>query len=61
MDQNREIIPFLYLKKARKLALKSALSSIENLVVVRDFSEITEPKTKLMVKALDSLKVKVKF
>lgn len=47
-------------QKARKLALKSALSSIENLVVVKDFSEITEPKTKLMVKALSSLKVEGK-
>lgn len=48
-------------QKARQLALKSALSArSENLVVVKDFSEITEPKTKLMVKALSSLKVEGK-
>ena len=40
-------------QKARKVALKSALSArSEQLVVVKDFSEIKEPKTKLMVKAL---------
>lgn len=45
-------------QKARKLALKSALSSAnEKLVIVKDFSEINEPKSKLMVKALSSLKV----
>ena len=45
-------------QKARKLALKSALSAKESqLVVVKDFSTITEPKTKLMVSALKSLKV----
>ncbi|MCQ2789754.1 MAG: 50S ribosomal protein L4 [bacterium] len=45
-------------QKARKVALKSALSArSEQLVVVKDFSEIKEPKTKLMVKALASLKV----
>lgn len=44
-------------QKARKLALKSALSSVKELVIVKDFSEITEPKTKLMVKSLSSLKV----
>ena len=48
-------------QKARKVALKSALSArIENLVVVKDFSEISEPKTKLMVKSLASLKVEGK-
>ena len=48
-------------QKARKLALKSALSArSEKLIVVKDFSEITEPKTKLMVKALSSLKVEGK-
>ena len=37
-------------QKARKLALKSALSArSEKLVVVKDFSEIKEPKTNLMV------------
>lgn len=49
-------------QKARKLALKSALSAkSEKFVVVKDFSEITEPKTKLMVKALSSLKVEGKI
>lgn len=47
-------------KKIGKLALRSALSSVKNLVVVNNFSEITEPKTKLMVKALSSLKVQGK-
>src|SRR5574344_1622061 len=48
-------------QKARQLALKSALSARnEQLVVVKDFSEIKEPKTKLMTKALESLKVKGK-
>ncbi len=45
-------------QKARKLALKSALSARESqLVVVKDFSTISEPKTKLMVSALKSLNV----
>lgn len=45
-------------QKARKLALRSALSAREEqLVVVKDFSTITEPKTKLMVEALKSLNV----
>ena len=45
-------------QKARKLALKSALSARQDqLVVVKDFSTITEPKTKLMVSALKSLNV----
>lgn len=48
-------------QKARKLALKSALSaSSDKLVIVKDFSEITEPKTKLMLKSLSSLKVQGK-
>ena len=48
-------------QKARKLALKSALSArSEQVVVVKDFSEIKEPKTKLMVKSLASLKVEGK-
>ena len=43
-------------QKARQLAIKSALSArSEQLVVVKDFSTITEPKTKLMVSALKSL------
>ena len=45
-------------QKARKLALKSALSARqEQVVVVKDFSAIKEPKTKLMVSALKSLNV----
>ena len=45
-------------QKARQLALKSALSArSEQMVVVKDFSTITEPKTKLMVSALKSLNV----
>lgn len=43
--------------KARRVALKSALSSrIEELLVIKDFSEITTPKTKDMLKVLDALK-----
>ena len=45
-------------QKARQLAIKSALSArSEQMVVVKDFSAIAEPKTKLMVSALKSLKV----
>lgn len=45
-------------QKARKLALRSALSARnEQMIVVKDFSTITEPKTKLMVSALKSLNV----
>ena len=45
-------------QKARQLALKSALSSKEDqLVIVKDFSTIAEPKTKLMVSALKALNV----
>ena len=41
-----------------KLALKSALSAKESqIVVVKDFSTIAEPKTRLMVSALKSLNV----
>ena len=43
-------------QKARKLALKSALSAREEqLVIVKDFSAITEPKTKLMAGIIKSL------
>lgn len=49
-------------QKARQLALKSALSARnEQLVVVKDFSGIAEPKTKLMMSVLDSLKVSGKI
>lgn len=45
-------------QKARQLALRSALSSkSEQMVVVKDFSAISEPKTKLMAGALKSLNV----
>jgi large subunit ribosomal protein L4 len=45
-------------QKARQLALRSALSAKESqIIVVKDFSTITEPKTKLMVSALKSLNV----
>ena len=45
-------------QKARQLALKSALSAkSEQMVVVKDFSTISEPKTKLRVSALKSLNV----
>ena len=45
-------------QKARKLALRSALSARQGqLIVVKDFSTIAEPKTKLMVSALKSLNV----
>lgn len=44
-------------QKARKLALKSALSAkVEVVTVVKDFSELTEPKTKVMVKILSDIK-----
>lgn len=45
-------------QKARKLALRSALSAkASQLLIVKDFSTISEPKTKLMVSALKSLNV----
>ena len=49
-------------QKMRKAALRSALSAIvEKLVVVKDFSEIKEAKTKEMVQALNALKVSGKI
>lgn len=49
-------------QKARRLALKSALSARqEQLIVVKDFSTITAPKTKLMVEVLKSLKLSGKI
>ena len=43
-------------QKARQLALKSALSArINQTVLVKDFSEINAPKTKLMANALKAL------
>lgn len=48
-------------QKARRLALRSALSArVENTVLVKDFSQIAEPKTKLMTQALKSLNVEGK-
>ena len=45
-------------QKARRLALRSALSArVESTVLVKDFSQITEPKTKLMTQALKALNV----
>ncbi|MBO5948612.1 50S ribosomal protein L4 [bacterium] len=49
-------------QKARKLALKSALSArINQTVLVKDFSEITAPKTKLMADALKALNLSGKI
>lgn len=49
-------------QKARRLALKSALSArIDNTVLVKDFPEINEPKTKLMAETLKALKVEGKI
>ena len=49
-------------QKARRLALKSALSArLDNTVLVKDFSEITEAKTKLMAESLKALKVEGKI
>ena len=45
-------------KKARQVALRSALSSrVDSMVVVKDFSLIDAPKTKLMAEVLKSLNV----
>ena len=49
-------------QKARRLALKSALSArVADTVVVKDFSELAQPKTKLMVEALKALNVSGKI
>ena len=45
-------------KKSRQVALRSALSSrVDSMVVVKDFSLIDAPKTKLMAEVLKSLNV----
>jgi large subunit ribosomal protein L4 len=45
-------------QKARRLALKSALSArVESTILVKDFSEINEPKTRLMIQAMKALNV----
>ena len=49
-------------QKARKLALKSALSArLENTVLVKDFSEIKEAKTKMVAESLKALNVEGKI
>ena len=49
-------------QKARKLALKSALSAkLDIMKVVKDFSEIKDAKTKSMVKVLKDLKAEGKI
>ena len=49
-------------QKARRLALKSALSArLDNTVLVKDFSEITEAKTKLVAESLKALKLEGKI
>ncbi len=48
--------------KARRLALRSALSSrADNIKVIKDFSAIKNPKTKEFIKVLDSLEVSGKI
>lgn len=48
-------------QKARRLALKSALSArLDNTVLVKDFSEINEAKTKLVAESLKALNVEGK-
>lgn len=49
-------------QKARRLALKSALSArLDNTVLVKDFSEITEAKTKMVAESLKALKAEGKI
>ena len=49
-------------QKARKLALRSALSAkLEAMTVVKDFSELTDVKTKAMANILKDLKVSGKI
>ncbi len=49
-------------QKARRLALKSALSArLENTVLVKDFSEIKEAKTKIIAESLKALKAEGKI
>lgn len=49
-------------QKARRLALKSALSArVANTILVKDFSEIKEAKTKLIADSLKALKVEGKI
>lgn len=49
-------------QKARRLALRSALSArLDNTVLVQDFSEIKEAKTKLVAESLKALNVSGKI
>ena len=44
--------------KARRVALKSALSArVEDTTIIKDFSALTAPKTKELVKVIDGLKL----
>ena len=44
--------------KARRVALKSALSArVEDTTIIKDFSALTAPKTKELVKIIDGLKL----
>ena len=48
--------------KSRRLAIRSALSARFNeLTVIKDFSEISQPKTKELAKIIDSLKLSGKI
>lgn len=48
--------------KARRLALKSALSArLDNIKVIKDFSELALPKTKELVKVLNKLELQGKI
>ena len=48
--------------KARRVALKSALSArVEDTTIVKDFSALTAPKTKDLVKIIDGLKLSGKI
>ncbi len=49
-------------QKARRLAIKSALSArLENTILVKDFSEIKEAKTKLVAQSLKAIKAEGKI
>ncbi len=49
-------------QKARRLAIKSALSArLENTILVKDFSEINEAKTKLVAQSLKAIKAEGKI
>ena len=49
-------------QKARRLAIKSALSArLENTILVKDFSEIKEAKTKLVAESLKAIKAEGKI